>query len=104
MFTKTKKVKMLIAERQLLYLKDKYFRVYILNSKDGRFHFKVAEPTELYLGSWKEDGIVGKYVNHTDNDGLTITSYVDCIITYTRFRKRIISAKVEDKEIYRDLL
>lgn len=104
MFTKTKKVKMLIVERQLLYLNDKYFRVYILNSKDGRFHFKVAELTELYLGSWKEDGIVGKYVNHTDNDGLTITSYVDCIITYTMFRKRIISAKVEGKEIYRDLL
>lgn len=77
---------------------------YILNSKDGRFHFKVAEPTELYLGSWKEDGIVGKYVNHTDNDGLTITSYVDCIIIHTMFRKRIISAKVEGKEIYRDLL
>lgn len=95
---------MLIAERQLLYLNDKYFRVYILNSKDGRFHFKVAEPTELYLGSWKEDGIVGKYVNHTDNDGLTITSYVDCIITHTMLRKRIISAKVEGKEIYRDLL
>ena len=95
---------MLIAERQLLYLNDKYFRVYTLNSKDGRFHFKVAEPTELYLGSWKEDGIVGKYVNHTDNDGLTITSYVDCIITHTMFRKRIISAKVEGKEIYRDLL
>ena len=104
MFTKTKKVKMLIAERQLLYSNDKYFRVYILNSKDGRFHFKVAEPTELYLGSWKEVGIVGKYVNHTDNDGLTITSYVDCIITHTMFRKRIISAKVEGKEIYRDLL
>ena len=95
---------MLIAESQLLYLNDKYLRVYILNSKDGRFHFKVAELTGLYLGSWKEDGIVSKYVNHTDNDGLTITSYVDCIITYTMFRKGIISAKVEGKEIYRDLL
>lgn len=42
---------MLIEERQLLYVNDKYFRVYILNSQDGKLHFKVAEPTELCLGS-----------------------------------------------------
>lgn len=35
-------------------------------------------------------------------DGSLITSYVDCTITYTCFRKRIKSVLVDGQEVYKE--
>lgn len=104
MFTKTKKVKMLIFNSSLIFDNNQPYKVYTLKSADDRFCFKTnPEPTKKYLGVYQDKrGVVGKYANFSGFDGSLITSYVDCTITYTRFRKRIKSVLVDGQEVYKE--
>lgn len=100
MFLKTEKVKMQIVQSSIIFDNNTPFMVYTLKSTDGRFYIKtMPEPTKEYAGEWIKDGVVGKYTHYSSFDGHLMTSYVDCTITYTKFKKKIKSALVDGVDI-----
>lgn len=100
-FRQSERVKFQITARKLIYDNNKPFMVYSLASLDGRFHFNsIPEPAKKYMGVWVKDGVVGKYANYSDFDGHLLTSYVDVIATYSVFGKRLISALIDNIEIF----
>lgn len=102
MFYKKVNIKMLIESSRLIYDNNIPFKVYTLKSEDDKFYFKsIPEPTKLYLGIYRDEGTVGKYTNFSDFDGHLLPSYVDCMVTYNILTKRILSAKIDNIEVYK---
>lgn len=102
MFLKTEKMLMEIKKATLVYRKGNPAVEYLLESRDGKIQFKtIPEPAKYSEGIWRGKGVVSKYACYGDFSKNLMTSYTDCIVTYTRFKKRVKSVLVDNQEVYK---